>query len=137
MSATKQSDVFDAMTWDELLHFARRMAQFVGKSNIPRLSEVLYLRFDNKSAVSLRHDGETHGLLEKFDRVAYNRLVDQFNEETDRGKKQLIARQMQKAIEPRNRWIEHIKKSQKLWAESERLFAAYQTQKAKEDEERQ
>lgn len=106
MPASKQKDILDEMTRDELLAWVRQ--QFF---RMPKRSDILYLRWEQKSAAVLRDMDAERKSLDGIDFAERDRLARKFNESKDSAEKLRLRNQ----IEPYDRAMsEHFRRSKAI-----------------------
>jgi hypothetical protein len=113
-----RKDALDEMTKDDLVAWIRNQ-HFLR----PKRSDVLYIRWERKSAEVLEEMQKENKALDGFDFKERDRLAVRFNESRDAGEKLRLLELMQpydKAMQ------DHIRRSQALDRKSKRVDALYE-----------
>ena len=113
-----RKDALDEMTKDDLVAWIRNQ-HFLR----PKRSDVLYIRWERKSAEVLEEMQKENKALDGFDFKERDRLAVMFNESRDAGEKLRLLELMQpydKAMQ------DHIRRSQALDRKSKRVDALYE-----------
>lgn len=118
MSKNARKDVLDEMTKDDLVAWIRNQ-HFLR----PKLSDVLYIRWERQSAEVLEEMQKENRALDNVDFKERDRLAARFNESQDTGEKLRILELMQPYDKAMS---DHIKRSQALDRKSKRVDALYE-----------
>ena len=118
MSKHAVKDVLDEMTKDDLVAWIRNQHFYQ-----PKLSEVLYIRWQRQSAEVLEEMQKENRALDGVDFKERDRLAVRFNESKNAAEKLRLLELMQ----PYNKAMQdHIKRSQALDRKSKRVDALYE-----------
>ena len=123
-----RKDALDEMTKDDLVAWIRNQ-HFLR----PKRSDVLYIRWERKSAEVLEEMQKENKALDGFDFKERDRLAVRFNESRDAGEKLRLLELMQpydKAMQ------DHIRRSQALDRKSKRVDALYEQTDVERQKER-
>lgn len=111
-------DILDEMSKQELIDWIR--SQFFAR--LPKRSEVLYMRWNRKSAQVLDEMQRENRALDGVDFKERDRLAAQFNESRDADEKLRLL----KLIEPYGKAMsDHIRRSEAIEAKQKRVDALY------------
>ena len=118
MSKKAVKDILDGMTKDDLVDWIRNQHFYQ-----PKLSEVLYIRWQRQSAEVLEEMQKENRALDGVDFKERDRLAVRFNESKNAAEKLRLLELMQ----PYNKAMQdHIKRSQALDRKSKRVDALYE-----------
>ena len=118
MSKKAVKDILDGMTKDDLVAWIRNQHFYQ-----PKLSEVLYIRWQRQSAEVLEEMQKENRALDGVDFKERDRLAVRFNESKNAAEKLRLLELMQ----PYNKAMQdHIKRSQALDRKSKRVDALYE-----------
>ena len=118
MSKNAVKDVLDGMTKDDLVAWIRNQHFYQ-----PKLSDVLYIRWQRQSAEVLEEMQKENRALDGVDFKERDRLAVRFNESKDPAEKLRLLELMQ----PYNKAMQdHIKRSQAIDMKSKRVDALYE-----------
>ena len=118
MSKNAVKDVLDGMTKDDLVAWIRNQHFYQ-----PKLSDVLYIRWQRQSAEVLEEMQKENRALDGVDFKERDRLAVRFNETKNAAEKLRLLELMQ----PYNKAMQdHIKRSQALDRKSKRVDALYE-----------
>ncbi|UXL40059.1 hypothetical protein N7D90_07820 [Pseudomonas fragi] len=118
MSKKAVKDILDGMTKDDLVAWIRNQHFYQ-----PKLSDVLYIRWQRQSAEVLEEMQKENRALDGVDFKERDRLAVRFNETKNAAEKLRLLELMQ----PYNKAMQdHIKRSQALDRKSKRVDALYE-----------